>query len=901
MERALRTVIALLALTASAALRAENQQGPITNAPITGVIEVPASFYGGHYTNGRELALSYDGNVIANLQDYRNRGGEGKLLDLTTNKVTVFYRPKAQAGIPDAKPYQVLLSYDGSVVAFPTHHGVVIKRMASEAVYVDFVRALQKWNSKIGGPWTGRFNEIAMNRYGTVLYASTRYELPGDRTERRAIIHIRLGSDDGKKGSETHTTSVPHSAHKGERCYPFSTLTASGSGANIAFKGAGPDGKGMHCWIGTNQHVLSDGLYLAPNSAMAGSNTMSFRGGPIIVGKPDPSGHGDAPYILYHRHENSAPITFYNWSKDGHHLDYCQPAKGAPRPEYTDGVFMSYDGDHIVYTSGNNYVWYDMLAKAHWLRVPGHEKERLRPTLNNFISATGHRLLLLAKPRSGAQPPKLLVVDIGGVTTAPPPGGTTDTPGGTTVTPGGATDTAKELASAQTAYDKAKRDYSLIIRARQTDTPQGRRAKIAYVRAENRLNVARKKHADAAKPPTGGSGNPDGHGDPGGAPPAVVQGPVKIGEPKEHKFKDKNGKWVERVWLLSDLGPFGAPKEKRVVRPMKITVRHTDCGQGFGVMLLDRKPELKAIFSAVGRFPAYHGAATIVLSDPQGVKLSSSARKVGRWENFAAAGLYASPYIDYSWSSKRKPAPVPGTHTVEFGKGIQGGKVHFLTVPLKLLGGSTPTPPPADDRDDKVTSGIRGCVTRTVARAGQPPTQIPVKGARIIVIPATAKFRFRAGENDLLECDRVVTEVYTDDQGNYFADVPDGDYRVFVWFPQHGPVDRTTKAPDRADFSLIPNPTSSTFHQTLTVKKKKKSDPTTPPEANPPEDDKGGKVTSGIRGRVTRPIARLGQLPTESPVKGARIIVVPAAPPFRFKAGENDLLECERVVAEVYT
>ncbi|NQT89249.1 carboxypeptidase regulatory-like domain-containing protein [bacterium] len=168
-----------------------------------------------------------------------------------------------------------------------------------------------------------------------------------------------------------------------------------------------------------------------------------------------------------------------------------------------------------------------------------------------------------------------------------------------------------------------------------------------------------------------------------------------------------------------------------------------------------------------------------------------------------------------------------------------------------------------------------------------------MRGARIIVVPAAPPFRFKAGENDLLECERVVAEVYTDAQGNYFADVPAGNYRVWAWYPRHVPADRVVRAPGRASFSLAPNPIASTFHQTLTVKQRN-AGPTPPGQ----DDD---KVKAGIRGRVTRPIAQVGRLPGASPVEGARIVVLPAALPFRFKAGENDLLECERVVAEAHT
>jgi len=819
MKGMLYTVIGLFAICCLTRAEENPQDNPITPAPIKGVYAIPASFYGGGHSNGAEVALSYDGNVVANLQDHRNRGGQGKLLNLSTGAQSVFFDPKDLPKGPRAVPQKIRLSFDGSVVAFPTEKGVAIRRMtpAHPLIHVDMLNTLWSWNKKtrqlFGNPVV---EGLAMNDTGTVLYAVVPYVLDGDRTSRRAVVGIDLGTPDGSQWYSSPRVTVMHSAYEGEMCFPFNTLTTNASGKSFAFKGADANGKGMHCWVWTGAWVPRHGFYMARDSEMAGNNKWGvFRGGPIMMRKEVVLKNGqraDSPWIIYHKASHSRPVTFYNWGGQGRHLLYCQESKGAPSPDYTDGFFMSHDANTIVYTHGTDYVWYDMLAKAHWLRPPGVPARTFRPVANNFMSANGRRLLLRANPTKPGGPQRLVVVDMGGVSAppsvSPPPSGTPPTPGPAT------SDTAKELAEAEKAFEKAKHDYALIIRARQTDTPQGRQAKIAYIRAENRLNIARKKHAEATRKQPGGTGNPDdpddgprehsyrvaitpsaATGKPGeqlsfkatmnrtpvngtfrwdwgagetpteGKPlasastayakpgkytitltvynayskrvyaaanasvtitaptpqPPVVKGPLKIGDPVDRTETIRGEKWLVREWHVPDVSGPEDNERKNVARPMKIVVRHTDCGRGFGVLTLDRQPKVEASFSTAGQFPTCWGYARIYLKDPTGSGIASHSH----WFGVGSEGSHGGPFLRWQWTSRTKPAPVPGTQTIDFKKDYKGsGSRLFLTVPLALVDKSTPTPP---STPEPAVVEDREATVRITAACPGVPDQVEVR------------------------------------------------------------------------------------------------------------------------------------------------------------------------------
>ncbi|HEQ72169.1 MAG TPA: hypothetical protein ENN69_06750 [Spirochaetia bacterium] len=365
-------------------------------------LQLPPTFFKEGDANLFTGALSYDGRVIVSLQAAFTHTGEGRRYDIPSGRQTVFWKNgQISSGKYPwfAREGYIRLSHDGSLVVFdafladknktpadPWGAAVIVKPTTGTggAQVFDLKQFLRSKDADIDG--ARGISGMDMNADGSVIYVTVPFHKKSDSEHARSYpIRVALVEINPR-----HNNMIYHSAaSNGEQYYPFASITTNASGKSFAYKGAGPGGKGLFAYIYTGQWVEKYGHYQAGAQAWSGVNTSPERGGPVMMGKNDGS------YIFMYPQEKG-PILAYNWrSKSA--LPFGTAKTGTwSIPNYADSRFASFDGDHLFYKSGREWVWYDLQKSPGVLPPPTSGTNLTIPLHNNvFMSEDGSTLLLI--------------------------------------------------------------------------------------------------------------------------------------------------------------------------------------------------------------------------------------------------------------------------------------------------------------------------------------------------------------------------------------------------------------------------------------------------------------------------------------------------------------------------
>jgi hypothetical protein len=365
-------------------------------------VQLPATFYKEGDSNLLTCALSQDGKVAINMQASFTQTGEGRRYDITTGRQTVFWKNgeiKAGDFAWYAREGYIRLSSNGSIVVFDAFIGdknttpsdpwgaaVIVKPTTGrqDARIFDLKQFLMSQDPAIDG--ARGISGMDMNADGSVIYVTVPFHKKTDSEHARsypirvAVVEI----------NPNQNRMILHSvAAQGEQYYPFSTITTNASGKSFSYKGSGPGGKDMYAYLYTGQWVERHGHYQTPNELFTGVNMSPNRGGPVIMGK------NDGTYLFMYPKEKG-PILAYNWRSKGMFRFGTAQTGEWTIPYYADSRFASYDGDHLFYVSGREWIWYDLHKSPGVLTPPKPETRLSTPLHNNaFMSEDGSTLLLL--------------------------------------------------------------------------------------------------------------------------------------------------------------------------------------------------------------------------------------------------------------------------------------------------------------------------------------------------------------------------------------------------------------------------------------------------------------------------------------------------------------------------
>ncbi|MBN1698896.1 MAG: hypothetical protein JW881_15370 [Spirochaetales bacterium] len=393
--------IAMLFLLLACVIASGHAQQP-PKVSVLQYTQLPASFYKEGDSNLITCALSYDGKVAVQIQANFAQPGEGRRYDIATGRQTTFWKNseiKAGQYTWFAREGYIRLSHNGSVVVFDAYVGgknktpadpwgaaVIVKptSVTGGAKIFDLKQFLKSRDPDIDG--ARGISGMDMNTDGSVIYVTVPYHKKGDSDHARSypvrVAVIEINPNENKM--TLHST-----ASSGEQYYPFGTITTNASGKTFSYKGAGPGGKDTCSYLFTGQWVERFGHYPVTGEKMTGVNAWQDRGGPVIMGK------GDGSYVFIHPQEKG-PVIAFNWRSKGI-LKFGTSQTGTwSIPSYADGRFASYDGDHLFYMGGSDWVWFD-LQKSPCILVPQKPQTKLSIPLHNnvFMSEDGSTLLLL--------------------------------------------------------------------------------------------------------------------------------------------------------------------------------------------------------------------------------------------------------------------------------------------------------------------------------------------------------------------------------------------------------------------------------------------------------------------------------------------------------------------------